>query len=106
MAPTSQSEKRGYARINCGAHSNRVGIRYLNSIPVLNRQSDWRGGLLLDVSRSGLRIVNAEQMYPGEKARFALEVGGKLNVVDGEVMWCRRYDKQCFSVGIRLRPSE
>jgi hypothetical protein len=105
VSQTSHHEQRRFARFYCGHENNRVAIRYLNNIASLQRSSVWRGGILIDVSRGGLHFLHSEEVYPGEKARLALESGGKLQIFDGEVTWCRRHAPKCFGVGFRFLQS-
>jgi hypothetical protein len=105
VSPTSPDEQRRFVRFYCGNQNNRLGVRYLPSVDSIERDTNWRGGIPIDVSRGGLQFLHSEEVFPGEKVRIALESKATLQVFKGEVAWCRRHARKCFGVGIRFLQS-
>jgi hypothetical protein len=51
---------------------------------------------MMDLSRSGLRFLHGEQLFPLERMRVVLP-DGKRRLI--EVKWCRRVQDRCYEVG-------
>ena len=98
----SYDDKRRFARFYVGSAESRIGVRYLGSIPSLDRDTQWRAGIPIDVSRGGLQFLNDQEVFPGERIRFAVDKEDELKLLDGEVAWCRRVAPRCYRVGIRF----
>jgi len=55
--------------------------------------------LTSDLSRSGVSLVHTDQLFPGQ--RLDLILNGEAPRPT-EVVWCRRWDKERFSIGCRF----
>jgi hypothetical protein len=99
---TSADERRSFPRFLCLGDNNRAGMKYVPTFPGLERDAEWRGVYLCDVSRRGLRMLHSEVVYPRERLRVIVAGGNDLTDLIVEVMHCRRRQACCFEVGVRF----
>lgn len=55
--------------------------------------------LMSDISRGGMSLVMAQQVFPGQQVDVSLSSGEIRRV---QVAWCRRRGDRCYSVGTQF----
>jgi len=102
MQQARLKENRQFARMNLGHDQIRIGVRFAQSLPAVARTDQWKAGILVDLSKSGMQLLFHEQLYPQEIIRIAMDKEGGVSLVSGQVAWCRRLASCCFAAGVKL----
>jgi len=93
------ADQRQYPRFACRGTQGRAALEYQHSLPAISRvHRIWRV-YLMDLSRSGIRFLHGEPLYPREWMRIVLSDGKRRGI---EVQWCLRIQKDCYAIGTRF----
>ncbi len=87
---------RRHRRVHCRGEKYRAGLGLMQSLPALQRETAWYGVYTNDISKEGCGFLHSAILYPGERLRLVLLTGVELAI---EVAWCRRLDRNCYSIG-------
>ena len=98
-APSMPGEHRRYPRVRCRSLEHLAGLRHTPTFASLERDDAWEGVYLADFSKGGVQVIHSAQLYPGERIRVLLVTG---NLLDLEVVRCRRLGKACYSIGAQI----
>ena len=102
-APVPSDDVRRHRRIYCRGEKHRAALGLRRSLPALARETAWQGVYTGDFSKQGCSFLHATILYPGERLRLILLTGATRTI---EVAWCRRLDKNCYSIGGRFIETE
>ena len=101
-APTIPDDVRSSVRIHC-CGNNRAAIELRQTLPAFSRETGWNSIYVTNVSKSGCGFIHSQILYPSERFTVILLTGLQRLA---EVVWCRRIDTYCFSVGSRFCSQE
>ena len=96
-------DRRRFLRISVKAPLIRAGLEYQHTLPAIPRVPNWYAVYLLDISRSGVRFLHFEQLYPHECFRILLADGTQKDIA---VARCQRVGERCYDVGVRFCAAE
>ncbi len=91
---TLPDERRRFTRFNFPV---KAVMTCGGNLPALPRTTEPHVVLCKDLSRSGICLLHAEQLYPGEEILLWLATGRKKYTVRR----CRRHQPQCFEIGVQ-----
>jgi hypothetical protein len=101
-APTIPDDVRSTVRIHC-CGNNRAALELRQTLPAIPRENAWNSIYMTNVSKNGCGFIHSQILYPSERFSVILLTGIKRFV---EVVWCRRIDTYCYSVGSRFCSQE
>lgn len=93
------ADQRQYPRFVCRGMQGRAALEYRQTLPAIDRTHQVCRVYLMDLSRSGIRFLHSEPLYPRERMRIILSDGKRRGI---EVQWCRRIQQGCYSIGTRF----
>jgi hypothetical protein len=97
--PVPEDDVRRHRRVHCRGEKHRAALGLRQTLPALFRETAWHGVFTNDFSKQGCSILHSGLLYPGERLRLVLLTGVERTI---EVSWCRRLDKNCYSVGAQF----
>lgn len=90
---TTMSEQRRFVRF---LHLTRGILRYRQTFPAIRRVSGLRSVLITNVSKCGVGLLNADQLFPSERMTLWMSEKGVVQIT---VARCRKINDHCFDVG-------
>ncbi|RCS43907.1 hypothetical protein DTL42_18125 [Bremerella cremea] len=90
---TSMAEQRRFVRFR---YLTKAILRYKQSFPSIPRSDSLRLVLVTDVSKTGIGILNSEQLFPSERVNLWTSGKGILQIT---VARCRKVNDRCFEIG-------
>jgi hypothetical protein len=100
--PSIRDDIRSTARVHC-AGNNRAALELRQTLPAVPRENAWKSIYIANVSKNGCGFIHSQILYPSERFTVILLTGIKRLV---EVVWCRRVDTHCYSVGSKFCSQE
>jgi hypothetical protein len=74
-------------------------VEYRDGLPAHPRQPQRHSVIVADLSRSGLRFLHSEQIFPGELAIIQIASGKQMHI---EIARCRKIADCCYEVGAKF----
>ena len=97
--PSMPNDHRRFPRVRCRSKRHRAALKRLPTFAALASSQQWSAVYVADFSKTGVQVLHAEQLFPGERLRLLLLTG---NLLDLEVVRCRRMGDACFAVGTQI----
>ena len=101
--PSMPNDHRRFPRVRCRSKRHRAALKRLPTFAALASSQQWSAVYVADFSKTGVQVLHAEQLFPGERLRLLLLTG---NLLDLEVVRCRRMGDACFAVGTQIVRTE
>lgn len=90
---TCMSEQRRFVRF---LHLTRGILRYRQTYPTIRRASALHSVLITNVSKTGVGLLNFEQLFPGERMTLWMSEKDIAQITIGR---CRKINDRCYDIG-------